>query len=52
VTPGESATHVYGHVNIDMQGVFGQNQGASFDHGKAAHEIQFVLEQVKATIES
>jgi hypothetical protein len=52
IVPGEGTTRVYGHIGVDMQGVFGQNQGTMLDHGKAGHELQFVLEQVKATIES
>lgn len=35
-----------------MQGVFGQNQGMSLDHGKAGKQVQATLEQLKAEIES
>jgi hypothetical protein len=52
VAPGESTTRVYGHIGVDMQGVFGQNQGTTLDHGKAGHELQVALEQVKSSIES
>lgn len=46
-----SATRVYAHLGIGMQGVFGQNQGMSLDNGKAAHQVQGLLEQVKTSVE-
>ncbi len=50
--PQEGATRVFAHLVIGMQGVFGQNQGMSLDTGKAAHQIQSVLEGVKASLET
>jgi hypothetical protein len=51
IVPGQGSTHVYGHVGVDMQGVFGQNQGTMLDHGKAGHQLQNLLELVKAQVE-
>ena len=50
--PAGQATRVFAHINISMQGVLGQNQGTNMDTGKAAHEVQAMLEQIKANVES
>src|SRR5207249_8280277 len=52
ITPLGGATKVYGHIAVGMQGVFGQNQGTNLDRGKAGHELQTDLEQLKAEIEA
>ena len=52
ITPMGSTTKVFGHIAVGMQGVFGQNQGTNLDRGKAGHELQADLEQLKAAIES
>jgi len=48
---GEGTTRVFAHVGVQMQGVFGQNQGTNLDHGKAGKQVQATLEQIKANIE-
>jgi len=52
VVPESSATRVFAHINVAMQGVFGQDQGTSLDHGKAGKQVQASLERLKADIES
>jgi len=52
VVPESAATRVFAHIEVEMQGVFGQNQGTSLDHGKAGKQVQASLEQLKAEIES
>jgi hypothetical protein len=52
VVPESGATRVFAHVDVAMQGVFGQNQGTNLDHGKAGKEVQASLEQLKVNIES
>jgi hypothetical protein len=52
IAPTDDTTHVFAHLNIGMQGAFGQNQGTNLDNGKAAHQVQSLLEQVKADIEA
>ncbi len=52
IVPESGATRVFAHVGAEMQGVFGQNQGMSLDHGKAGTQVQASLEQLKAEIES
>ena len=52
VVPGSGATRVFAHIGVEMQGVFGQNQGTSLDHGKAGKQVQASLEQLKTEIES
>src|SRR5437762_8755595 len=48
----EGTTRVFAHIGVEMQGGFGQNQGMSFDHGEAGKEVQALLEQLKADMES
>jgi hypothetical protein len=49
---GEGTTRVFAHIGVEMQGVFGQNQGTNLDHGKAGKEVQATLEQLNVNIES
>jgi hypothetical protein len=51
IVPSESATRVFAHVGVEMQGGLGQNQGTNLDHGKAGKQIQASLEQLKTAIE-
>jgi len=48
---GEGTTRVFAHVDVAMQGVFGQNQGTNLDHGKAGKQVQASLEQLKVDLE-
>ena len=50
--PAGGATHVFGHMNTSMQNAFGQTQQTDMDYGRAAHQIQDLLLQVKAGAES
>ena len=50
--PAGNRTHVYAHINSSMQNAFGATQQLNLDRGKAAHEIQGLLEQVKVIAES
>ncbi len=52
IAPLGSATKVYGHIAVGMQGAFGQNQGTNLDRGKAGRELQSVLDQLKAQVEA
>lgn len=51
IAPLENSTRVFAHLSVGMQGAFGQSQGANMDQGKAAHEAQAMLEQIKAEVE-
>jgi hypothetical protein len=52
LAPLGAATRVLAHIVIDMKSAFGAEQGMSLDKGKAGHEVQTALEQLKAEIES
>ena len=50
--PAPGATRVFAHANISMQNAFGQNNATNMDQGKGAHQIQQLLENVKAEVEA
>ena len=51
LSPVGKTTRVYGRIAVGMQGAFGQSQGTDLTRGKAGHELQGMLEQVKADAE-
>ena len=51
LAPVGKTTRVYGRIAVGMQGVFGQSQGTDLTRGKAGHQLQAILEQVKADAE-
>lgn len=52
LAPSPPATRVFAHLDISMQNAFGQTNRTNMDQGKGAHEIQRVLENVKASVET
>jgi hypothetical protein len=46
------STRVFGHIAVTMQNAFGQSQETNLDRGKAGHELQTVLTQLKAEMEA
>ena len=47
-----SSTRVFASVETTMQNAFGRSDGMDLSKGKAGHEIQAVLQQIKAATET
>lgn len=50
--PQGGATRVFAHIDISMANAFGSVDKTNMDRGRAAHEAQVMLEQIKSTLES